>query len=701
MCGIAGYTTFNAEPATKASLEKMGEAIIHRGPDAGNVYYDENIGLCHRRLAIIDLSEAGVQPMFSSDKRYVIAFNGEIYNFQEHREALINKGYTFNTHTDTEVILALFAEHGEQCVDYLNGMFAFALWDIQEQTLFIARDRLGKKPLYYYQNEGDVYFASELKSLMAINAFPKNIRTDAVYDFFAYQYIPDPKTIFENVYKLEPGHCMTVTREEVKTWQYWDVSFANVNDLTEEQNIDELTALLKQCTKNRMVSDVPLGAFLSGGVDSSGVVALMSQVANESEQANHSNTLGCHSHENGNLNHNSGVPNCHSREGGNLNGNNEDRQNQACDTHNTQSHSDEGQNPQNEPHKITTCSIGFDNEQFNETEFAQIVADKYQTDHHEFTVHQNVKDNLKHIVKFFDEPFADPSLVPTYFVSELARQKVTVAVAGDGGDEVFAGYEKYSVDYLENKLRDKFPNWMRKSLFPIGAQLAGSINAAPFKKAKSLLNTLSVDAAMGFYISNSFMTDDEWSFIVKENVSAELGDYHPSKVTIDKYQKADGKDHLSKILYTDMKTYLPGGILVKVDRMSMANSLEVRAPILDYTVVEKSASIASSSKFKVNEENPKGEKKHILKELFKPMLPNDILYRKKMGFSVPLAQWLRGEIKDIAQEKLIASTDGLINYFRRDSINQLWQEHQSGKYDHASLLWSMLMFQMWWDEYGN
>jgi asparagine synthase (glutamine-hydrolysing) len=350
-------------------------------------------------------------------------------------------------------------------------------------------------------------------------------------------------------------------------------------------------------------------------------------------------------------------------------------------------------------HNITTCSIGFDDEKFNETEFAQIVAEQYHTNHHEFTVHQNVKDNLEHIVSFFDEPFADPSLVPTYFVSELARQKVTVAVAGDGGDEVFAGYEKYAIDYQENKFRNKFPQWLRSSIFPSLAKLAGSINATPFQRAKSLLTSLSVDPAMGFYITNSFITDEQWQNLVNDNTRSELVDYHPSTQTIDKYNKADGQDHLSKILYTDMKTYLPGGILVKVDRMSMANSLEVRAPILDYEVVEAAAKLPSSYKFKVSENNAKGEKKHILKELFKPMLPDDILYRKKMGFAVPLATWLREELKDTAQEYLLNRNQGLVNYFKPDAIQSMWSAHQSGQKDYSSPLWSMLMFQMWWDKY--
>ncbi|TYK65764.1 asparagine synthase (glutamine-hydrolyzing) [Colwellia echini] len=624
MCGIAGFSQFNQVKAEQQTLVKMGDAIYHRGPDAGGEYLDEGIALCHRRLSIIDLSAAGTQPMHSSDDKLVIVFNGEIYNYLGLRETLIAEGYQFNTHTDTEVILALYAKYGEQCLEHLNGQFAFALWDKAKQELFIARDRMGKKPLYYYFDNENIFFASELKALLVLPNIPKKIRDDAVYDFFAYQYIPDPKTIFENVYKLEPGHFITFNSKGLNKKEYWDVSFAQTSNDSEEQLKAKLTQLTDDCTKNRMISDVPLGAFLSGGVDSSGVVALMAK--------------------------NSESP-------------------------------------------ITTCSIGFDDEKYNEVDFARAVAEQYKTNHHEFTVHQNVKDELANIVSYFDEPFADPSLVPTYFVSELARQKVTVAIAGDGGDEVFAGYEKYSVDNVENKLRQKFPSVIREYIFPPLAKLAGCINATPFRRAKSLLTSLSVEPAMGFYITNSFITDDIWNNLVNDKMNNSLNGYHPSKITIDKYHKADGPDHLSKILYTDMKTYLPGGILVKVDRMSMANSLEVRAPILDYKLVEFAATIPS--KYKFND----GEKKYILKEIFKPFLTDDILYRKKMGFSVPLADWLRGEIKDITEDCLFNRKTGLVNYFKPEEIKKMWQQHQDKTTDYSAPLWSMLMFQMWWDKY--
>tara|TARA_R110001583_G_scaffold1542_10_gene12006 strand:- start:21751 stop:23655 length:1905 start_codon:yes stop_codon:yes gene_type:complete len=628
MCGIAGFTQFHHQQGSLDTLKKMGEAIFHRGPDAGSEYLTEHVGLCHRRLAIIDLSDAGIQPMKSVDEQIVISFNGEIYNFVELREELKQQGVDFKTDTDTEVILALYQSMGIKLLDKINGMFAFAIWDNTKKELFVARDRIGKKPLYYSFFNNDIVFASELKAMLALPSIPKNIRLDAVHDFFAYQYIPDPKTIFQGIHKLEPGHYLLVNRNGLQKKQYWDISFANQTTHSESELITELQQLASSCTAKRMMSDVPLGAFLSGGVDSSGIVALMAEHAEKT---------------------NGGA--------------------------------------------ITTCSIGFDEEKFNETEFAKQVAEQYKTNHHELTVHDNVADSLQHIVSFFDEPFADPSLVPTYFVSKLAREKVTVAIAGDGGDEVFAGYSKYSVDDVENQLRNKFPTWVRKKIFPSLANAAGKVNSTPFKKAKSLLTSLSVDPAMGFYITNSMITDQTWLTLATEQTKAQLGSYHPSTQTIAKYNEADGQDHLSKILYTDMKTYLPGGILVKVDRMSMANSLEVRAPILDYKLIEFAATVPS--KFKFN----KGEKKYLLKEAFKKYLPDNILYRKKMGFSVPLAYWLRNELKDIAEDKLVKNPRGIIQIFKETEINKLWSEHVSKNKDNSTVLWSMLMFELWWCQY--
>lgn len=625
MCGIAGFSSFSTSWGDESTLLAMGDSIAHRGPDAHGTYIDEHVGLCHRRLAIIDLSEAGNQPMYALDGDLVLVFNGEIYNFIELRKELEQSGFAFKTKTDTEVILAAYIHYGDDFVEKLNGMFAFALWDKRQQSLILARDRLGKKPIYYYHDGKDIVFASELKAILTIANIPRKIRPDAVYDFFAYQYVPDPKTIFEGIYKLPPAHWMKVEAgKEILIKPYWDLSYSDAYQKTEQDIKAELAQIIQECTQSRMVSDVPLGAFLSGGVDSSGVVALMAKSSDK---------------------------------------------------------------------PVTTCSIGFDSKKYDEVEFAKIVADQYKTDHHEFTVRKTVEENLEHIVSFFDEPFADPSLVPTFFVSELARKQVTVALAGDGGDEVFAGYEKYAVDATENNVRASIPKVLRDT---VCAGLAKALHGNPvslLKRAGSLMHSVSIDPAMGFYVSNSMMTDQTWDALVKDEFSATLAGYHPSKLSVDYYHRADADDHLSRILYTDIKTFLPGDILVKVDRMSMANSLEVRAPLLDYKLIEYAARIPSFLKF-----NGK-EKKYILKEVFKPLLPDDILYRKKMGFSVPLASWLRNELKSICESKLLSSTAGLCEFFEAKQIHKLWQQHISQNYDHSRVLWSMLMFELWWQRY--
>ncbi len=629
MCGIAGFVQYASKVSpeslgTLATLKDMGDKIIHRGPDAHGEYLEGPVGLCHRRLSIIDLSEAGTQPMHSNNQRFSMVFNGEIYNFLELRAEAEANGYQFRTKTDSEVILALYEQEGEACVKKLNGMFAFAIWDKKTQSLFMARDRIGKKPLYYYDDGQQFIFGSEIKAILAHPAAKKDINPEAVYDFFAYQYIPDPKTIFKNIHKLNPGHTLTLSENTQTIKPYWDLSFAKTQNRSEAEIAEELLHKIDESTKLRMISDVPLGAFLSGGVDSSGVVALMAK---------------------------------------------------------------------NSSQDVTTCSIGFDAKKFDETEYAKQVAKQYHTDHHELTVTENVTDNLVNIASFFDEPFADPSMVPTFFVSQLARQKVTVALAGDGGDESFAGYQKYAIDHIENNLRNKVPAMLRQNLLPKLAKLLEGRSNTLLKKGHTLLNTLSQTPEYGFYLTNNFCSDLIWNKLVKPDFKAKLGSYHPSSVSIDYYNNCNGPDHLSRILYTDVKTYLPGDILVKVDRMSMANSLEVRAPLLDYKVMEFAASIPSNLKFK------EGEKKHILKEAFKPLLTEEILYRKKMGFSVPLADWLRKDIKDIAENALFANNSGLSNFFDINELKVLWQQHQNGSHNFSNELWSFLMFELWWQKY--
>ena len=628
MCGLAGFIRLAETPERDGHgsvLEAMGDAIRHRGPDAGQVWMDEDIGLVHRRLSIIDLSEAGTQPMVSGDGNLVIVFNGEIYNYQALRTDLIRSGYQFRTQTDTEVLLALYESHGPACLEALNGMFAMAIWDRTDKRLFLARDRLGKKPLYYYWNGTQLAFASELKSLTQAPFVPRAIRLDAVKDFFAYQYIPDPKTIYENVYKLPPGFCMEWTKNGIRQHQYWDVSFARCDGGGEARLAEELEYLIDDAVRLRMVSDVPLGAFLSGGIDSSGVVGLMAR------------------------------------------------------------HSDR---------PVTTCAIGFDSERFDEVAWARKVADRFATDHYEFTVRENVADSLESIARFFDEPFADPSFVPTYFVSRLARQKVTVALAGDGGDENFAGYSKYRTDQVENRLRGYFPAFIRRHMFPWLAGLAGHSGHAFARKANTLLSTLALPPDEAFFTTNSFFRRSVWDALVNGEFHRATTDYDPADVTREYYQRADAEDHLGRVLYTDIKSYLPGDILVKVDRMSMANSLETRAPLLDYRVVEFAARLPSVLKLHGR------EKKYLLKRAFSELLPDDVLYRRKMGFSVPLAEWLRHELRPLAATVFEGTGGvGLAMFFDPGAIRRLWHAHLTGDDRYTQELWSLLVFELWWRAY--
>jgi len=621
MCGIVGKYNFRTnEPVSLDLIGSMCDKIIYRGPDDGGIYAEGPIGLGHRRLSIIDLSPLGHQPMSTADGSLWIVFNGEIYNFQSLRKELVSRGYVFRSDCDTEVILYLYKEFGADCLKYMRGMFAFAIWDVQKSQLFLARDRIGKKPLFYYYDGNTFIFASEIKCILVDPAVKKAINYQAFYDYFKYMYVPDPKTIYSSIYTLEPGYAMVCSKDGIRKNQYWDVSFTQASYKDSGEVSEALLHILKEAVRLRMISDVPLGAFLSGGVDSSGIVALMAQ-------------------------------------------------------------------QQESP--VTTCSIGFDSSDYDELEFARTIATQFKTDHHEFTVKENAEEILDGLAYHFDEPFADSSEVPTYYVSKLAKRRVTVALSGDGGDENFAGYEKYFFDDVENRLRRRIPGFLRRPIFPVLSGLLSAGHTRVFQRGATLLKALSHESAYGFYLTNSAFDDDLWESAITDDVKRSIGDYDPFSVTDYYYNKADTDDHLSRILYVDLKTYLPGDILVKVDRMSMAHSLEVRAPILDHNVIEFAASLQSSLKYN------HGEKKYILKQAFEKILPPAVMYRKKMGFSVPLADWLRGELKDFASDCILGKDTGLTNFFRREPLRKIWDLHQTRKRNYGIMLWILLKFELW------
>lgn len=620
MCGIAGFIRTCAPGADETVLRRMGEEISHRGPDASGQYLDEQVGLAHRRLSIIDLSRDGNQPMFSADRRYAIVFNGEIYNFQQLRAELVKEGVLFRSRTDTEVILALYAKKGRGCLDDLNGMFAFAIWDRVEKKIFLARDRIGKKPLYYYHGGGDrLAFASEIKALLRVPGIPREIEPTAVVDFLKYLYVPAPKSIFRNIYKLRAGHWLELAvGGEPVLGEYWDVDFSRKRQGSLEESAEELLELLQDATRCRMIADVPLGAFLSGGIDSSAVVALMAGVSVE---------------------------------------------------------------------KVRTCSIGFQDRAHDETPYAREIARIFTTDHREYLVRERLPETVLSQARFFDEPFADSSSVPTYHVSRLARQDVTVALAGDGGDESFGGYEKYTTDRRENQMRQLVPR-------PVLQLLNGAAQGQPgvlARKVRTLAGGALADPAVAFYRTNSFIEDEQLAALLEPGFARSVAGYDPAAHTVAAWDKVRGADHITGMLYTDLKTYLPDDILVKVDRMSMAHSLEVRAPLLDYRIIEFAASLPSSLKIHGS------TKKFLLKQSFKKVLPPSILHRRKQGFTVPLDNWFREDLRALGGEHILG--EGLAAFFSRPFLKRLWSEHQEKKGNHGTLLWSLLSFSLWQREY--
>ncbi len=621
MCGIAGFTRSAYPDGDKSLLQRMGEVIAHRGPDAHGEYLDNYVGLAHRRLSIIDLSDDGIQPMHSACGRYHIVFNGEIYNFQELRQRFTANGYKFRSKTDTEVILAAYERDGKKCLDLLHGMFAFALWDSLAQTLFLARDRIGKKPLYWWHGGGDqLAFASELKSLLELPGFRRDVEPTAIVDYLKYLYVPAPKTIYQNVYKLRPGHCLTLkVGQGPKIEEYWDINFSCQDGLDFNSATEELLNKIEQQTSRRMVADVPLGAFLSGGVDSSGIVALMAK---------------------------------------------------------------------NSVDPVRTCTIGFADKQHDESPYAREVAETFSTQHNEYQVTGNLLDTVRVLPKYFDEPFADSSAVPTYHVSRLARQAVTVALAGDGGDESFGGYQKYLTELVENRVRRSVPRPLLRLLKTIVSDADTGVR----RKASSLASSALADPADGFYRTNTFMTDGQLQQLLSEKMQTACSSYDAGDYTRQYWNHLSGADHVSRMLYTDLKTYLPGDILVKVDRTSMAHSLEVRAPLLDHSIIEYAASLPS--RWKIQNK----QKKVVLRKAFAQLLPEDFLARRKQGFTVPLASWFRGELRALTEQELLENRS-LDHFFKADSLKQLWLQHQQQQADHGTLLWSLLSFALWQKEY--
>ena len=624
MCGISGIYNLDGAPVDRSLLEHMNDTMIHRGPDGSGIYIDRGIGLGHRRLAIIDL-HTGKQPMATEDGTLQVVFNGEIYNFLELRKVLEGFGHRFRTQSDTEVLLYSYRQWGELFVEHLRGMFAIALWDSSNRKLMLIRDRVGKKPLYYFLNDKRLVFGSELKALLADPSIPREMDPAALDAYCSFGYVPSPLSIFKGIKKLPPAHMAVCTPDKTSLHAYWDVNMDTVTEPIEEgRAVAELREIFDESVRLRMISDVPLGAFLSGGVDSSAVVASMSL--------------------------------------------------------------------QDKANPCKTAAIGFDDKQFNELEFAGIVAKQYNTDHSEFVVRPDALDIIEKMVWHFDEPFADSSALPTWYVSKMARQKVTVALSGDGGDETFAGYiKRYSKNRFEHNVRRRLPSFIRQGLLGPLANIYPRVDFMPRPlRLKSFLTNLSLQHEQAYFRDMSFYFKPEMKkklytpdFAVQVNAGGAQG------FIASHFAKNHNPDSTTRVQYVDIKSYLPEDILVKVDRMSMAHSLEVRAPILDHKVMEYAARLPSNMKL-----NGK-ESKYIFKKMNKDRLSGEILYRKKQGFNVPLDGWLRGDLKELAHDTLFGSKSGLNDYFNISYVQNIWDNHQGKRENNGTPLWGLMMFGLW------
>lgn len=631
MCGI--YGIFNYGSTTKVSqetLEKMGRLMIHRGPDDCGSYTERNMGFGMRRLSIIDLS-SGHQPISNEDGTLWIVFNGEIYNFQEQRELLIKKGHTFYTNTDTEVIIHLYEEYGKDCVLYLRGMFSFVIWDGKRNSLFAARDRVGKKPLLYSDCGGRFVFASEFRSLLGAGGISREMDFQALDMFLSLQYIPSPHTIYRDVRKLPPAHRLTLENGVLTVEPYWDLP---LNSEPLKASVEEMKEMivseLREAVRLRMIADVPLGAFLSGGIDSSIIVALMSELSDR---------------------------------------------------------------------PVKTFSIGFDVAEFTETRYAKMVADMYGCEHYEFTVQPHMAEILPTLVRHYGEPYADASALPSYYVAKETRKHVTVALNGDGGDENFAGYLRY-VAMKAGHYWDVMPEPFRRAV-------AGAAEILPERNApksfswrvkRFLRSAVFSDFKSRHLKMLCYFTEDEKNFLYSDGLKARLGnDFGGAKAYLDGfYQRAEKEDFMNRMLYVDMKSYLPECLMTKIDIATMANSLEGRSPLLDHKFMELVFRIPGKYKLR----GLTGSK-WILKEAFRDKLPEEVYKRGKMGFGIPLGPWFRGELKKLWEDTCLSSDALGRGYFKPEALHRYWEEHQSGKRDHGYRLWALLMLELWHRECGQ
>ena len=605
------------EQVEAAQVHRMCQSIVHRGPDDEGIYTQGPVGLGMRRLSIIDLS-GGHQPIHNEDKSIWIVYNGEIYNFPELRRGLEQRGHKFYTHTDTEIIVHLYEELGADCVKKLRGMFAIALYDERRQSLLLARDRLGKKPLHYAVHQGRLLFGSEIKTILSVAPELAEVNPEGLLQYFYFGYIPDPHTAFRRIHKLPPGHLMEYRKGRTSIREFWDLpEYGTQAAMSEEDCLDELERRLEEAVRIRLISDVPLGALLSGGVDSSIIVALMARVTSQ---------------------------------------------------------------------PVKTFSIGFEAEKFNEAEYARLVAERFGTDHHELILNPNLEETLTFLSGMLEEPFGDSSMLPTYYVSRMARQHVTVALSGDGGDELFSGYDRYLVA-MERRKFDRIPNWLGRIYRD---QVHHRVPAGMY--GKNLAWNASLTARDRYLDDVSYLPvlHRERSLFSKDFLRAAEHLPNPLEQWQHYYDHAPAKDSLSRLLYLDTKTYLTADILAKVDRMSMATSLEVRVPMLDHEFVEWVAALPVDWKFRT------GTRKFILKKLAERLgIPPALLHRRKQGFQLPLVEWMRDSMKDQYLRVLLEERTLQRGYFKPDAVRALIDEHTRGRRNRSGILWRMLVLELW------
>jgi asparagine synthase (glutamine-hydrolysing) len=620
MCGIAGKLTYDGGPIDRELLESMTLAISHRGPDSAGYYVGDGVGLGHRRLSIIDLA-TGDQPMANEDGTVWVVFNGEIYNFADVRQQLQGSGHRFRTRSDTEVIVHAYEQWGAACVERFRGMFAFAVWDGPGRRLLLARDRLGVKPLYYADTGTGLVFASEIKAILQDPSVSRAWRSDALDSYLTLEYIPGPATIYQQVQKLPPAHVAIVERGRVQLRQYWDLEFTGEGrEEREDEYLERLDALLRESIALRLISDVPLGAFLSGGIDSSTVVAYMKETSD--------------------------AP-------------------------------------------VVTTSVGFAEQAFDELAHARAVATHLGCEHHELVANPDVRDILPRLAWHLDEPFADPSAVPTFYVSEAARRLVTVALSGDGGDELWAGYGRHRVEHWETRVR----GWLGPVLSR-AAGFAGGMLPHAVKGARSLGHlALARDVAYARKHAYGIFEDDAKRALYSDDLRAATRHHDPFDPFRAAYRACGSPDPLDRALYVDVKTYLVDDIMTKVDKMSMAVSLETREPLLDHRLLEFAATVPTSLKLR------NGTSKYLLRRVLHDRVPRSIVERGKQGFEPPTGEWLRGPLAEMTDALLFDGRLRSRGLFAPKAVERLWTEHRSGTRDHRERLWALVMLELWFREF--